>query len=71
MTVNNRPELPEIIGCGDGGCVWGHPGGMHTNGGCRCLQDLPMPKRHQAMKNIRALRAEIRRLRGQSTAEQP
>lgn len=25
------------VGCGDGGCVFGHPGGQHTNGGCRCL----------------------------------
>jgi hypothetical protein len=25
--------------CTDGNCVWGHPGGMHTNGGCKCLLD--------------------------------
>ena len=24
-------------GCGDGYCVYGHPGGQHTNGGCRCI----------------------------------
>lgn len=24
-------------GCSDGGCVFGHPGGMHTNAGCRCM----------------------------------
>ena len=29
----------ESIGCADGGCVFGHPGGMHTNGGCNCLKD--------------------------------
>jgi len=22
--------------CSDGNCMLGHPGGMHTNGGCRC-----------------------------------
>jgi hypothetical protein len=27
---------PEV-GCGDGGCIFGHLGGMHTNGGCRCI----------------------------------
>jgi len=27
------------IGCTDHGCIWGHPGGMGTNGGCRCLVD--------------------------------
>jgi hypothetical protein len=25
------------VGCGDGGCVFGHLGGQHTNGGCRCI----------------------------------
>jgi hypothetical protein len=28
-------------GCSDGHCVFGHPGGMHTNGGCRCARHLP------------------------------
>ena len=26
------------IGCTDGGCVFGHAGGMHTNGGCACIK---------------------------------
>lgn len=25
-----------VVGCGDNSCVWGSPGGMATNGGCRC-----------------------------------
>jgi hypothetical protein len=29
------------VGCSDGHCVFGHPGGMHTNGGCKCWRDLP------------------------------
>lgn len=24
------------VGCGDNSCIWGRPGGMATNGGCRC-----------------------------------
>lgn len=32
--------LPGYPGCSDGGCVFGHPGGMHTNGGCHCLDEL-------------------------------
>ena len=24
------------VGCGDNSCIWGSPGGMATNGGCRC-----------------------------------
>lgn len=23
------------LSCADGGCIFGHPGGMHTNGGCQ------------------------------------
>ena len=26
------------VGCSDRGCVFGHPGGMHTNGGCQHLK---------------------------------
>lgn len=25
-------------GCGDNSCLWGSPGGMGTNGGCRCAE---------------------------------
>jgi hypothetical protein len=24
------------VGCSDNSCIWGGPGGMGTNGGCRC-----------------------------------
>ena len=30
----------QIGGCGDGGCVVFIRGGMHTNGGCRCLRSI-------------------------------
>lgn len=30
----------EYQGCTDGGCIFGHPGGMHTNGGCHCLPNM-------------------------------
>lgn len=30
------------IGCSDGGCIYGHPGGMHTNGGCGCVKNRDM-----------------------------
>ena len=32
-------RLAEIGGCGDGCCMVHIRGGMHTNGGCRCLRD--------------------------------
>lgn len=25
------------VGCIDSSCIWGSPGGMATNGGCRCV----------------------------------
>jgi len=65
----NRPDTPEIQGCTDGGCIFGHPGGMHTNGGCRCLREIrPAGERLRLTRNIRALRAEIKRLRDTSGA---
>jgi hypothetical protein len=35
--VANR--LYPDAGCSDGGCVFGHAGGMRTNGGCACLKE--------------------------------
>lgn len=62
----SKPDTPEIDGCSDHGCVFGHPGGMGTNGGCRCLKTFistnPVNGR-RVHKNIRLLRAEIKRLR--------
>ena len=26
------------LSCADGGCIFGHPGGMHTNGGCQHMK---------------------------------
>jgi hypothetical protein len=52
-----------VIGCSDHGCVFGHPGGMGTNGGCHCLSDLRPPDlRRRVTKNVRVLRAELDRL---------
>ena len=35
--VTNR--LHPDLGCSDGGCVFGHAGGMRTYGGCVCLNE--------------------------------
>ncbi len=47
-------------GCSDGGCVFGHPGGMHTNGGCKCLMG---EERRIHPNDIVRIRRSIRRLR--------
>lgn len=39
--MTDQRHLPPYVGCTDGGCVFGHPAGsMHTNGGCKCLDEL-------------------------------
>lgn len=60
----NRPEISELKGCTDGGCIFGHPGGMHTNGGCGCVKELSRigERGRQMIRNIRELRKEIRKL---------
>ncbi len=38
LTLEDLERLArKQTGCTDGGCVFGHPGGMHTNGGCKCV----------------------------------
>lgn len=32
ITENMQP-------CTDGSCIFGPPGGMHTNGGCQCIKE--------------------------------
>ena len=42
--------------CSDHGCVWGHGGGMGTNGGC---QHDKMDK-HELRREIRSIAKELR-----------
>ena len=45
-----RPVL-ELVGCGDNSCLIRKPGGMATNGGCRC--------------EVRSLRFAVQALKGE------
>ena len=38
-------DKKEWTGCSSGGCIFGEPGGMHTNSTCNCLDDLTSKKR--------------------------
>jgi hypothetical protein len=46
MTEEQRLGLPDEpkkisdMACTDHGCIYGHPGGMGTNGGCHCLTEV-------------------------------
>lgn len=43
-------------GCADGGCIFGHPGGMQTNGGCECLKGNATELRRNLQKLARIAR---------------
>lgn len=59
----NKPQ----VNCSDHSCVFGHPGGMGTNGGCRCLMDVRDPsvrreikhKLHDLVEYIKELEEEL------------
>lgn len=57
-------KIEGLKGCTDGGCIFGHPGGMHTNGGCHCLSDIrPTEERLRIARNVHLLVKEIEHLR--------
>ena len=41
------PDVPDLQGCSDGGCVFRPPTGMRTNGGCACMKRGADPLRLQ------------------------
>jgi hypothetical protein len=48
--------------CGDNSCMFGAPGGMGTNGGCRCLEDVPRERRMAVRKAVHTLRTDLARV---------
>lgn len=70
--VSPQEERPLAVHCSDGNCIFGHPGGMHTNGGCRCIPTLSESRhwtseeRRSLRDRIKALAAEVRRLRAEA-----
>ena len=48
-----------IVPCGDNSCIFGSPGGMGTNGGCRTLKDKDDTRR-ALMTLVRQLRARAK-----------
>lgn len=55
------------IHCGDHGCVFGHPGGMGTNAGCRCI---PPVGRKVGIEQHKRLHDQVRGLRTQCEEKQ-
>lgn len=53
----------EYNGCSDGNCLLRlEPLRQHTNGGCRCLRDVPLPLRLAITRKITVQMEEIKRL---------
>jgi len=42
-------EFMKSFICTDGGCIFGHPGGMHTNGGCQSIKLNPVETKRLLM----------------------
>jgi hypothetical protein len=60
MSSGRIKRLPGIEGCSDHDCIFGHPGGMGTNGGCACLRHIyPQELRRRFRQNIWKLRQLI------------
>lgn len=45
--------LAKQYGCGDGGCVVYRRGGMHTNGGCRCVYRMDHAREREVARLLR------------------
>jgi hypothetical protein len=59
--------MAEYGGCSDGNCILrNEPLRVHTNGGCRCLRDIPTQLRIAIHRRIRGQQAEIERLRAEN-----
>jgi len=59
-------RLPGITGCSDHDCIFGHEGGMGTNGGCACVKDIrSMDMRQRIMYNTLHYRKLIAELQAQ------
>ncbi len=60
MSTSKRPADANY-GCSDSGCIFGHPGGMATSGGCKCLwfDRNDVDARMNVRRGILALRSRI------------
>ncbi len=58
------------LDCGDNSCAYAvKRGGMRTNGGCRCLKDLPVEQRRRVQRYIHKLRSDLDAARAEGRRE--
>lgn len=65
-------------GCGDNSCIFSclnPPGGVGTNGGCQCFQNLMVPGNRQEVRQVellaRALAIKVHKLEQQLKEHHP
>lgn len=61
--------MADYYGCGDSLCFFGRGPGVMTNGGCRCLEDIPHEKRRRVMFGILHLRQQLENLRAKEKSQ--
>lgn len=61
-------KIDGVESCTNHSCVFGHPGGLGTNGQCHCLDIRPPDARIRATRNVLALRARIAELEASNAA---
>ncbi len=61
-------KIDGVESCTNHSCVFGHPGGLGTNGQCHCLDIRPPDARIRATRNVLALRARIAEIEAELAA---
>lgn len=59
-----RELCGDHVGCSDGGCVFGHPGGMRTNGGCVCIKSTHPIDLRRTIRKLAAVALRLAEERG-------
>ena len=60
--------MTNLYGCSDHNCIYGHKGGMGTNGGCRCEKELHRlgTQGIKAARQIRLLRTQLEKVQAEN-----
>jgi hypothetical protein len=60
LLIDAELKHNELSRCGDNSCMFGSPGGMATNGGCRCFDKMhgwPMEARQAVRRMATVIRS--------------
>lgn len=57
--LHSLAKLRGLQCCHDGACIYGHPGGMQTNGGCQALKERDVKALRRHVTALRSLAIEL------------